>query len=111
PHWPKPLPGDSKNAIEGKRLTANNVRSLYAEIADNFFRPKSKSKAAFFAEVLGHTEKDIETASAYMKYFLPDQKSAGPGKRVKGRLSQKITNRLDELGLPHETSDADSEEA
>ncbi|MCC0018404.1 protelomerase family protein [Mesorhizobium denitrificans] len=103
--WPKPSLNDSKNAMEGKRLTANNVRSLYAEIADNFFRPKSKSKAAFIADVLGHTEKDIETASAYMKYYLPDQKSAGPGKRVKGRLSHKIAEQLDAKGLPHERPD------
>lgn len=102
PLWPAPALDDSKNATEGKRLTANNLRALYAEIADQFFRPKSKSKAAFFAEVLGHTEKDIETATAYMKYYLPDQKTAGPTKRVKGRLAQKQAERLEKLGLSHD---------
>jgi len=89
-HWPVAVLGDSTNAVEAKRLVPNNIRALYAEIADNFFRPQSQSKAAFFAEILGHTEKDMETAKAYMKYYLPDQKNAGPGKRVKGNLTKKI---------------------
>lgn len=99
PHWPQSSLEDSKNTIETKRLTANNVRALYAEIADNFFRPKSQTKAAFFAEILGHTEKDIETANAYMKYYLPDQKDAGPTKRVKKQLVNKQTIRAKEKKL------------
>ncbi|QIB41518.1 hypothetical protein G3A56_27370 (plasmid) [Rhizobium oryzihabitans] len=72
--WPKVSLEDTPNVIEAKKIKAHNVRALYAEIADQFFRPKSKTKAAFFAEALGHTEKDIETASSYMKYYLPIKK-------------------------------------
>ena len=88
--WPKVSLEDTPNVIEAKKIKAHNVRALYAEIADQFFRPKSKTKAAFFAEALGHTEKDIETASSYMKYYLPDQKDAGATRRVKKQLAKKI---------------------
>lgn len=72
------------------------MRALYAEIADQFFRPKSRTKAAFFAEALGHTEKDIETASSYMKYYLPDKKDAGATRRIKKQLAKKIEAAADE---------------
>jgi hypothetical protein len=88
--WPQPSPEDTPHVIDAKKIKANNVRALYAEIADQFFRPKSRTKAAFFAETLGHTEKDIETASSYMKYYLPDKKDAGPTRRVKNQLAKKI---------------------
>ena len=88
--WPTPESGDNPHVLDSKKLKSNNIRALYAEIADNYFRPKSKTKAAFFADILGHTEKDIETASSYMKFYLPDQKSSGPTRRVKQRLSAKI---------------------
>lgn len=97
--WPVAEVGDSRYVADAKKLKANNFRALYAEIADQFFRPNSKSKAAYFAEVLGHTEKDIETASAYMKYWLPDQKDAGATRRVKKRLSKKIEDQADKKGL------------
>lgn len=103
--WPAAEMGDSRHVADAKKLKANNIRSLYAEIADQFFRPKSKTKAAFFSEILGHTEKDIETASAYMRYWLPDQKDSGATRRVKKHLSHKIAEQLDAKGLPHEQPD------
>ncbi|QIB41507.1 hypothetical protein G3A56_27300 (plasmid) [Rhizobium oryzihabitans] len=45
--WPKVSLEDTPNVIEAKKIKAHNVRALYAEIADQFFRPKSKTKAAF----------------------------------------------------------------
>ncbi|QIB41247.1 hypothetical protein G3A56_25665 (plasmid) [Rhizobium oryzihabitans] len=81
--------------IEAKKIKAHNVRALYAEIADQFFRPKSKTKAAFFAEALGHTEKDIETASSYMKYYLPIKKMRRdtPGKKTVGEKDRGSSRR------------------
>jgi hypothetical protein len=94
--WPKVAPEDTPNVIEAKKIKAHNVRALYAEIADQYFRPKSRTKAAFFAEALGHTEKDIETASSYMKYYLPDKKDAGATRRIKKQLAKKIEAAADE---------------
>lgn len=90
PLWPKIEKEDTPNVVDAKKIKAHNIRSLYAEIADQFWRPKSKSKASYFSEILGHTEKDIETANSYMKYYLPDQKDGGPTRRVKRRLAEKI---------------------
>ena len=98
--WPKVTPEDTPHVIEAKKIKANNVRALYAEIADQFFRPKSRSKAAFFADALGHTEKDIETASSYMKYYLPDKKDAGATRRVKKQLAKKIETAAEERETP-----------
>ncbi|WP_318914434.1 hypothetical protein [Shinella zoogloeoides] len=39
--WPKVSLEDTPNVIEAKKIKAHNVRALYAEIADQFFRPKS----------------------------------------------------------------------
>lgn len=94
--WPAIEPEDTPNVIEAKKIKAHNVRALYAEIADQFFRPKSRTKAAFFAEALGHTEKDIETASSYMKYYLPDKKDAGATRRIKKQLAKKIETAAEE---------------
>ncbi|MBZ6078895.1 protelomerase family protein [Microvirga puerhi] len=94
--WPKPQPDDTKHISDAKILKSNNIRSFYAEVADNFFRPKSKTKSAYFADILGHTEKDIETASSYMRYYLPDQKTTGPTRRVKRQLSAKIEAAADQ---------------
>lgn len=101
--WPVAEIGESRHIVDAKKLKANNIRALYAEIADQFFRPKTKSKSAYFSEVLGHTEKDIETASAYMKYWLPDQKDAGATRRVKKRLSKKIEDQAHKKGLIPQT--------
>jgi hypothetical protein len=71
-------------------IEAHNVPAFYAAIADRFFWPKSPTKAAFFAEAFGHTEKESETASSYLKYYLPRKKDARATRRIKKQLAKKI---------------------
>ncbi|RCL03605.1 MAG: Flagellar biosynthesis chaperone [Candidatus Tokpelaia sp. JSC161] len=61
-----------KNNYNLQQINTNNIRAFYAECAAHFFKPKSKSKIAYYAEILGHRKKDIETASAYIKYYIPN---------------------------------------
>lgn len=99
-HWPKPEISDDQTASDSKKLKAHNIRSLYAEIADQFFRPKSKTKAAFMASALGHNPDDLETANSYMKYHLPQQKDAGPTKRIKNQIAKKVKAEIEKFGHP-----------
>lgn len=53
-----------------KTFTIKQMRSLYAEIAYEVFAPKTFTKAAYFAQILGHATNDIKTSLSYMNYVL-----------------------------------------
>lgn len=93
PLWPqadKPGRETTQYAKELGAIRSGNIRSLYAEIADHFFRPKDKTKAAFFASILGHSDDDLETQSSYMKYYLPDVGSKPAVVTSKRRINSRL---------------------
>lgn len=57
--WPK-----------GVKLTTKCLRSLYAEISYKVFAPGTMAKAPYFAQILGHSAEDLNTALSYMDYVL-----------------------------------------
>lgn len=73
-------------------VTFSGIRTIYAEIADVFFRPKNMTKAAFVAKILGHSHNDLETANSYMKFYLPDITEHGVAQSVKTRFLNRLNN-------------------
>ena len=61
---------------EENRLTPRSLRALYAEVAYKHFGTPAVSKNSYFAAVLGHTMKDLETSLSYMDYYLGDDARA-----------------------------------
>lgn len=59
PLWPR-----------GVTLTTKCLRALYAEIAYKVFAPSTMAKAPYFAQILGHSVEDLNTALSYMDYVL-----------------------------------------
>lgn len=53
-----------------RSITIKQMRSLYAEIAYEVFAPKTFTKPAYFAQILGHATNDIKTSLSYMNYVL-----------------------------------------
>lgn len=63
--WPRERP-----------LSLKELRALYAEIAYYQFAPAQIHKAAYFSQILGHREDDVQTALSYMRYRLTEDDSA-----------------------------------
>jgi hypothetical protein len=61
---------------DGAPFTPKSLRSLYAEIAFKNFAQPDRSKSAFFADVLGHQEWDLETSLSYFDFYLDDPDEA-----------------------------------
>lgn len=64
-----------KKGFEGiiENPKPKDLRAAYAEIACDFFNGRVSdrvTKAAFFADVLGHSENDIQTAQSYEDFYL-----------------------------------------
>lgn len=60
--WPK-----------GDVLTIKQLRTLYAEVCFKHHAPSDKHKDAYFAEILGHREGDMNTALSYVRYYLDEK--------------------------------------
>lgn len=58
-HWPK-----------DDRLTTKCLRAFYAEVAFKTFAPSNMEKSPYYAQILGHSETDLQTALSYMDYRL-----------------------------------------
>jgi hypothetical protein len=56
---------DALNGYQPKEL-----RAVYAESAYDYLDDRSISKAAYFAQILGHSAGDIITANSYMKFYI-----------------------------------------
>lgn len=72
----------SLSAIEGMtdealgKLSVKWLRALYAELAYARFGTMRKTKSAFFAQILGHTEDDLKTSLSYMVLVIGDDETA-----------------------------------
>ena len=64
---------DENDLVES--LTIKQLRALYAEISFALFAPNKVSKAAYFADKLGHSRDDIKTSLSYMDYVLGDERN------------------------------------
>lgn len=90
PFWPSPPINTPPANITLYNIDSQNIRSLYAEIADTHFRRSNMSKVAFLSAILGHGKEDMHTAHSYMRYVLTDIKDKALVQRSKSRLIQKI---------------------
>jgi hypothetical protein len=61
---------------DGVAISTKSLRSLYAEIAYRHFAGPGQSKSAFFAEILGHQQWDLETSLSYFDFYLDDEDEA-----------------------------------
>jgi len=89
---------------EGAGTTAHTFRALYAELAFEHFAKGRFTKNSFFAAVLGHTAKDLETSFAYMKFAVPEHPGDGDmaldtATTRRDVLRKRIFDRLEEVGL------------
>ena len=82
---------------EKVNITFTNIRSIYAEIANAFFRPAHLTKTAFTAKILGHSEEDLQTANSYMKFYLPDVTKAGVAQGIKTRSMKRLETYFSEM--------------
>lgn len=82
---------------EGLKIKFSDIRTIYAEIADAFFRPNNLTKAAFIAKILGHSTDDLQTANSNMKFYLPDVAKAGVPQGIKTRFMHRLKNYYSEL--------------
>lgn len=90
PFWPSPPLNMPPANLSLYNIDSQNIRSLYAEIADTHFRRSNMSKVAFLSAILGHGKEDMQTAHSYMRYVLTDIKDKALVQRSKSRLVQKI---------------------
>lgn len=74
-----------------------SLRPLYAEIAYKFFASPSVSKNSFFATILGHTSKDLETSLSYFDYYLEENDGNKANTGV-NKLKDRIEKRYSEIG-------------
>lgn len=49
-----------------------DLRAAYATIAESIYKPSNMSQSAFFAQVLGHSADDVQTAQSYVDFYLTD---------------------------------------
>ncbi|WP_082789640.1 protelomerase family protein, partial [Acetobacter malorum] len=90
PLWPKEDMVFNRRANRDE-VKVKGLRPLYAEIAYKFFSAPAISKNSFFATVLGHTAKDLETSLSYFDYYLDDTGNAATSgvKKIKNRIEQR----------------------
>ncbi|MFG1270748.1 protelomerase family protein [Xanthobacter sp. DSM 14520] len=89
---------------EGAGTTAHTFRALYAELSFEHFAKGRFTKNSFFAAILGHTAKDLETSFAYMKFAVPEDPDGGAvavdaATSRRDVLRKRIFDRLEEIGL------------
>lgn len=60
--WPK-----------GAELSIKSLRALYAEICFKHHAPAGVHKDAYFAEILGHSEGNLNTALSYVRFYLDEK--------------------------------------
>lgn len=88
---------------ESGGLTAHSFRALYAEIAYEHFGKGKFTKNSFFAAVLGHTAKDLETSHAYMRFVVSEEGQEAAALQMghdrREMLQRRIFDRFDEIGL------------
>lgn len=91
---------------DSEALTATCFRALYAEIAYRTFATPQISQNSYYAAVLGHTEKDLETSLSYIDYYLADEEEKPQEARIE-RLQGRIKARFREVGIvPDQTPPA-----
>lgn len=103
---------------ETEPLTPYSFRSLYVTVAYQQFCSRQVSMPSYICAILGHSNeggKGLETAHAYMDYFLmeedeePSAAGVRPTRRRLDQARERIRERLEAIGkLP--AGDADSDE-
>jgi hypothetical protein len=94
---------------EDDKLTTKCLRSFYAEVAYKTFAPSNMEKSPYYAQILGHSETDLQTALSYMDYRLEVEDTEAARQEMQ-RLIDQLNEQATTYGrtvLPAEDQEAD----
>ena len=87
----------SESWPEGLKIKFSDIRTIYAEITNAFFRPNNLTKAGFITKIFGHSTEYLQMANNYMKFYLPDVTKAGVPQGIKTRFLHRLKNYYSEM--------------